>query len=107
VVTLRHDIRRERDAIAGLRAEWTRLGNPRRIQTLAQKHLELKPFETSKLDTCDNLPMRPPQIVKPGTTDPIGAMLDDSSDDLTASTGSIDSVLQAEPGKTDKTDKLR
>lgn len=107
VVTLRHDLRRERDAIAGLRAEWARLGNPRRIQTLSQKHLELKPFDTSKLDTFDNLPMRPPQIVPPGTADPIGAMLDDSSDDLTASTGSIVSGVRADAGKTDKTDKLR
>ncbi len=107
VVTLRQDIRRERDAIASLRAEWARLGNPRRIQTLSQKHLELKPFDTSKLDTFDNLPMRPPQIVQPGTGDPIGAMLEDNSDDLTASTGSIDSLLGTEQGTTDKTDKLQ
>lgn len=86
VAKLRHDIQRERDGIASLRAEWARLGNPRRIQTLAQRHLELKPFQTSQLDTFDSLPMRPPQIVQPQSGDPIGAMLDAGAPD---STGSI------------------
>jgi len=99
VATMRHDIRRERDAIANLRAEWARLGNPRRIQTLAQRHLQLKPFKTSQFDNFDTLPERPPQLVPPGTDDPIGAMLEDS--DLTA-TGSIDPA----PG-TGKGDKLQ
>jgi cell division protein FtsL len=87
VAKLRHDIQRERDAIASLRAEWARLGNPRRIQTLAQRHLELKPFQTSQVDKFDNLPMRPPQIVQRESEDPIGAMLEES--DLTAATGSV------------------
>ena len=88
VAKLRHDIQRERDAVASLRAEWARLGNPRRIQTLAQRYLELKPFQTSQVDNFDGLPMRPPQIVPPDSGDPIGALLEDISD-LTASTGSI------------------
>src|SRR5690349_11847183 len=87
VAKLRHDIQRERDVIASLRAEWARLGNPRRIQSLAQRHLELKPFQTSQIDSFDNLPMKPPQIVQPQSDDPIGAMLDNA--DLTATTGSI------------------
>lgn len=88
VATLRHDIQRERDAIASLRAEWARLGNPRRIQSLAQRHLELKPFQTSQIDTLDSLPMRPPQVVQPQTNDPIGAMLDGDAE-IPASTGSV------------------
>jgi cell division protein FtsL len=87
VATLRHEIRRERDATANLRAEWARLGNPHRIQTLARRHLELKPFQTNQVDSFDNLPIRPPQIVSPNVDDPIGAMLEDAGD-LTASTGS-------------------
>jgi cell division protein FtsL len=102
VAKLRHDIRRERDAIASLRAEWARLGNPRRIQTLAQRHLELKPFQTNQIDSFDTLPMRPPQIVQPESQDPIGAMLDVGSDDLTASTGSIETVRSSAKG-----DRLR
>jgi cell division protein FtsL len=99
VAKLRHDIQRERDAVASLRAEWARLGNPRRIQTLAQRYLELKPFETSQVNNFDSLPMRPPQIVQPQSEDPIGAMLEDDSD-LTAATGSIAPAPSA--GKTDR-----
>jgi cell division protein FtsL len=99
VAKLRHDIQRERDAIASLRAEWARLGNPRRIQTLAQRHLELKPYQTSQFDGFDTLPMRPPRIVQPESEDPIGAMLEDNSD-LTATTGSIAPAPSA--GKADR-----
>jgi cell division protein FtsL len=99
VAKLRHDIQRERDAVASLRAEWARLGNPRRIQTLAQRFLELKPFQTSQVDNFDSLPMRPPQIVQPESEDPIGAMLENNSD-LTATTGSIAPAPYA--GKTDR-----
>lgn len=98
VAKLRHDLRRERDAIAILRAEWARLGNPRRIQALAQRHLALKPFQTSQVDVIDNLPMRAPQIVQPESGDPIATMLDNGGD-LTASTGSIASTSGA--GNTD------
>jgi hypothetical protein len=90
VATLRHDIRRERDAIAVLRAEWARLGSPRRIQQLTQRHLELKPFQTSQVESPDNLPMRPQRPVPPNSQDPIGDMLDAAGEDLTASTGSIE-----------------
>jgi cell division protein FtsL len=99
VAKMRHDIQRERDAVASLRAEWARLGNPRRIQTLAQRYLELKPFQTSQVDNFSSLPMRPPQIVQPESEDPIGAMLEDDSD-LTAATGSIEPAPGA--GKADR-----
>ena len=99
VAKLRHEIQRERDDIASLRAEWARLGNPQRIQTLAQRHLELKPLQTGQLDSFDTLPMRPPRIVQPESDDPIGAMLEDNRD-LTASTGSI--APAPSPGKGDR-----
>ena len=98
VAKLRHDIRRERDAIANLRAEWARLGNPGRIQTLAHRYLALKPFQTNQIDAFDNLPMRPPQIVPPGTEDPIAAILEIISEDLTASTGGLESPRGAGKG---------
>src|SRR5262249_62030251 len=46
VAKLRVEIRRERDNIATLRAEWARLDNPDRIQTLARRHLTLKPIQS-------------------------------------------------------------
>lgn len=80
VAKLQHDLRRERDAIASLRAEWARLGNPRRIQTLADRHLSLTPVKAGQFVDFESLPERPPQIVQPANEDPIGAMLDDPAD---------------------------
>lgn len=77
VVKLRSEIRKERDAIAALRAEWAKLDNPRRIQGLTQRHLkDLKPVAATQFDTFDRLPERPPSLVPPGTTDPIGAIIE-------------------------------
>jgi len=81
VAKMRGDIRRERDAIAALRAEWTRLDNPQRIEQLARRHLPLKPIEVHQFDKLDQLPARPPQIVPPGTADPIGAVIENSAQD--------------------------
>jgi len=52
-------IRRERDAIAALRAEWARLDTPGRIQGLAERHLNLQPIKPTQFDSLDNLPPRP------------------------------------------------
>jgi cell division protein FtsL len=87
-VKLRNDIRRERDAIAALRAEWAQLGNPRRIQSLAKRHLPLKPIDPLQIDSFDRLPERPPQVVQPGNDDPIGAKLEDF-DESEILTGSV------------------
>ena len=68
---LRAEIRRERDAIAALRAEWAQLDNPDRIQILARRHLTLRPIESTQFDALDRLPDKPVEIVPPGTADPI------------------------------------
>ena len=56
VAKLRGEVRREQDTIASLRAEWSRLDRPDRIQELAQRHLTLKPLEVRQYDTLDRLP---------------------------------------------------
>ena len=66
-------MRREHDTIAALRAEWTQLDNPARIQGLAQRHLQLRPIEATQFDSLDRLPERPLQLVQPPPADPIGA----------------------------------
>ena len=86
VAKLRNEIRRERDAVAALRAEWAKLDNPARIQGLAKRHLPLRSLDATQVDNFDRLPGRPPQIAPPEPADPIGAMLDFSED---LSTGSI------------------
>ncbi len=72
---LRLEIRRENDAIAGLRAEWARLDSPTRIQALARRHLTLKQVDATQFDTLNNLPERPPELVPLDEPDPIGAMI--------------------------------
>jgi cell division protein FtsL len=85
VAKLRAEIRRERDLIAALRAEWSKLDAPARVQALAQRHLTLKPIEASQFDGLDRVPERALDIV-PGSDDPIAAMLDRiDSDVLTGS----------------------
>src|SRR6201986_3311156 len=88
VLRLRAQIREERDAIAVLRAEWAKLDSPLRLQGLAERHLALKPLNATQYDSLKNRPARPPSLVKPGEPDPIGAMLEASSD-APVTTGSI------------------
>jgi len=76
VAKLRMEIRREHDAIAALRAEWSKLDSPARIQELAARHLALKPLDARQVDRFDQLPERPPDLVPPGTPDPIGALIE-------------------------------
>lgn len=87
VAKVRAEIRGERDAVAALRAEWSKLDSPVRIQALAQRHLKLKAIDPSQFDSLDNLPERPGAASTPDAADPIGAMLDGTGNDL--STGSV------------------
>ncbi len=80
VSRLHAEIRQQREAIAGLRAEWAKLDAPLRLQGLAERHLKLRPIEAQQFDSLKQLPERPPSIVPPGTSDPIGAMLDIAAD---------------------------
>ena len=74
VAKLHDEIRKERNAIAALRAEWARLEMPSRIQGLAGRHLKLQEAKPAQFDSLDNLPERPAPPPAP-STDPIGAML--------------------------------
>jgi cell division protein FtsL len=76
VAKLRSEIRKERDTIAALRAEWSQLDSPGRIQGIAERHLTLKPVEATQFDTLDHLPERPPNIVPPNAADPIAVMIE-------------------------------
>ena len=87
---LRGEVRHERDEIAALRAEWGKLDNPERIETLAKRYLQLKPIAPTQFDSLDRLPDRPPpppEDVHADSGDPIGGIIEDS--DEPATTGSI------------------
>lgn len=82
---MRGEIRREREAIAALRAEWAKLETPRRIEGLAQRHLPLQQIDAQQISSLDNLPERPkPPAVE--DSDPIGAIIEET-DIPTASVG--------------------
>ena len=87
VLRLHAEVREQRDAIAALRAEWSKLDAPLRLQGLAERHLTLKPIAPNQYDDLKNLPERPPSYVKPGAPDPIGAMIE--TIDANAVTGSV------------------
>jgi cell division protein FtsL len=88
---LRLEIRKERDAIATLRAEWAKLDSPARIQGLAQRHLKLKPIDATQIDKFDKLPARPQEAVPQDIDDPIGAIIEQDE----PPTGSIAAQPQA------------
>ena len=88
IAKMRGDVQRERDAIAALRAEWSTLENPARIQALARRHLHLRPAETTQYDTLEHLPERPPQVVQPPPPDAIA-----DRTELNALTGAIPTLL--------------
>lgn len=88
IAKLTSDLRRTRDTIASLRAEWSKLDNPARIQGLTERHLKLRPVEATQFDPLNHLPDRPPPPAVPavpaapaGTSDPIAAMIDKQSPD--------------------------
>ncbi|HEX4408210.1 MAG TPA: hypothetical protein VH206_05505 [Xanthobacteraceae bacterium] len=87
---LRTEVRKERDTIAALRAEWGQLDNPERIEALTKRYLHLKPIAPTQFSALDRLPERPPQDIATAK-DSIGGMIEnlEQSSDVLDSTGSI------------------
>jgi cell division protein FtsL len=55
IVSLGKQVDQERDALAVLRAEWSLLNRPERIERLAQKYLKLAPTQPRQLVTVDTV----------------------------------------------------
>lgn len=58
IVKLKHQIKAEQDQIATLRAEWSHLTRPERVQALADKFLTLQPLSLRQIVSADALPRR-------------------------------------------------
>ena len=56
--SLNHNIRSDREAIHVLRAEWSFLNQPDRLEELARRHLNLNPVSATQLTSAGALPMR-------------------------------------------------
>jgi hypothetical protein len=97
---IRGEVRRERDAIASLRATWGELENPARIEALAKRHLPLKSIAPTQFDQLNQLPERPPQIVRPDSADPIGDVIENLEEPVPM-TGSIWPPTTAAPAAHD------
>jgi hypothetical protein len=85
---LRTEVRRERDAIAALRAEWGQLDNPARIEALTKRYLPLKPIAPTQFDLLDHLPERPTADVVANSKDPIGGLIEKLEEPVSV-TGSV------------------
>ncbi len=99
---LREDIVEEREAIRRLRAEWSYLNTPARLEKLAGRHLSHKPEDVSRVLSREQIADDVPALAKvqkdepeTETKDPISEMLSSAS---TAITGSAaEPAPQAEP----------
>jgi hypothetical protein len=86
---LRGEVRRERDKIAALRAEWEQLDNPARIEALAKRFLPLRPIVPTQFDSLDRLSERAAQDLA-ARADPIGGMIENLEQSTTiGTTGSL------------------
>jgi hypothetical protein len=85
IAKMRSDVRRERDAIAALRAEWAQLENPARLQGLVRRHLPLGPAKPTQFDSLERLPERPVQVVQPPPQDGIATMIENPDNEPTGS----------------------
>ncbi|MEC9367221.1 MAG: cell division protein FtsL [Pseudomonadota bacterium] len=55
VAELRRAIQQERDSVAILRAEWSHLNRPERVERLARKHLGLEPLKSQQIVSMEQL----------------------------------------------------
>ncbi len=62
VVNLQRELDEENEAVSALKAEWSFLIQPSRVQELATRHaeaLKLVPLDPTQIVTLDKLPFRP------------------------------------------------
>lgn len=57
VAALRVELDREQESLHLLNAEWAYLNRPERLRNIAEKHLELAPFDTRKMLSIEALPI--------------------------------------------------
>jgi len=111
VARLNNEINREREKIAGLKAEWSVLSAPDRIQRLASKYLGMKQLAVTHIGSFASLPERLYTSADPigdiinslghngGKRDPIGTIiekLESAKADEPEATGSVPAPAQPE-----------
>jgi cell division protein FtsL len=89
VARLNGEIRAEREKIATLNAEWSRLAAPVRIQTLAERYLGMKSLDVSHIDDFSALPEKPAP-----TGDPLGNLIESLPDGSNKQHDAIGSMIE-------------
>ena len=59
IADLKREIASEKDTLSVLRAEWSLLNQPDRLQRLAEKYLDLEPLKPENMAKLAELQMRP------------------------------------------------
>ncbi len=65
VATLQHEIAKQKNEIVLLKAEWSMLTQPARLQATIEKyadHFQLEPFSPDQIATVDEIPLKPVPI---------------------------------------------
>lgn len=79
VAKLERQVRAEQEAISRLKAEWSVLTQPARLQDLSERNaqlLKLQPMVGTQIAAVSEIPMRPvAPVVSPDSLDPIGDLV--------------------------------
>ena len=62
IVKMKHELAREEEDISALRAEYSSLTRPDRLQALADKHLDLRPLALNQIVKAIDLPDRAARV---------------------------------------------
>lgn len=62
IATTTDEIQRTRDDVGMLRAEWAHLTMPERVQTLADRYLDLQTLQINQIVGIQDLPDRAPKV---------------------------------------------
>ncbi|PKQ03028.1 MAG: hypothetical protein CVT73_16580 [Alphaproteobacteria bacterium HGW-Alphaproteobacteria-12] len=84
-------IANEQDAIRVLRAEWSYLNQPERLQELATRYTALKPLAAAQIGTFEDVPMphMTDEFYAPSSRQPLGGYAGVSASDLGISGSTI------------------
>ncbi|MFM7344312.1 MAG: hypothetical protein ACKO1J_02950 [Tagaea sp.] len=65
---LNREIVREQESIHVLRAEWSHVNRPERLQALARRHLDLEPMSPRQFGRMDAAPAPRAELPRPAST---------------------------------------
>jgi hypothetical protein len=68
ILKMKREVKEERDAIAVLRAEWSFLTRPERLQQLSDRYLDLQPLTVGQIVAAPAIPERAARVDSIGRT---------------------------------------